>query len=228
MKRITHFMMTGLILVLFGFASSCKPAPQAEETPATIPAAAYKAWLVQSTVASYPVWKDVYTSRDSVRRSYGMTTQFIARGTEDTNTVLVMNKITDVQKVKEFSASPDLKMAMEKAGVTGAPTISFLDVVRDDTSTIAQNDRVIVAHKVKDYDAWLKVFDGEGMAKRAENGIVDRGLARDIDDPNKVYIVFAITDKAKAMARMQSEELKKLMVDGGVEGEPSFFFYTRQ
>lgn len=228
MKRMTHFLMAGLLLCLFAFASSCKPATQAEEPPATIPAAAYKAWLVKSTVASYPVWKDVYTSRDSIRRSYGMTPQFIARGTEDTNTVLVMNKITDVQKVKDFSASPDLKMAMEKAGVIGDASISFLDVVRDDTSTIAQNDRVMVVHKVKDYDTWLKVFDAEGMAKRAENGIVDRGLARDVDDPNKVYIVFAITDKAKAMARMQSEELKKLMVDAGVEGEPSFFFYTRQ
>lgn len=61
---------------------------------------------------------------------------------------------------------------------------------------------------------------------RAENGLLDRALARDADDPNTVYIVFAISDKEKSMARMQSEELKKTMTDAGVEGAPSFFYYT--
>ena len=214
------------MLCLLTFTSGCKTEPKAVEEP--IPASSYKAIMVKHSVASYPAWKEVYMGHDSVRQAYGITPMFIARGSEDTTTVLVMNKLTDVQKAKDFAASPDLKMVMEKAGVTGPPTVAFLDVVRDDTSSIPQNDRLMVVHKVKDYDTWLKAYDGEGRATRAANGLLDRGLAREIDDPNMVYVVFAVTDKAKAMARMQSEELKKLMTDAGIEGPPSFYFYTRQ
>ena len=51
-------------------------------------------------------------------------------------------------------------------------------------------------------------------------------IARDADDPNMVYIVFAITDMEKAKARMESPELKKLMTDAGVDSEPKFVKYT--
>jgi hypothetical protein len=115
---------------------------------------------------------------------------------------------------------------MQKAGVTGPPTFAFVDVLRNDTTDIPQNTRVMVTHRVKDFATFLKVYDGEGIAARASHGIVDRGLGRDIDDPNMVYLVFAITDMYKAKARMQSEELKKIMGEAGVEGTPQFFFYN--
>jgi hypothetical protein len=54
---------------------------------------------------------------------------------------------------------------------------------------------------------------------------VDRGLGRSIDDPNMVYIIFAITDMAKAKARVGSPELKKLMKDAGVDGPPQIVYY---
>lgn len=237
MKQITHFMMASLMLCLFVFSSGCKPAQtetttEAEAEPPVvlgpIPSADYKAILVKYDINSYPAWKEDYMAHDAVRKSYGVSSEFIGRGTEDTNTVLVMNRMIDVQKGKDFITSPGLKSTMKKAGITGLPVIALVDVVRDDTSTIQFSDRVIIAHKVKDYDTWLKAYDGEGRTMRAENGLLDRGLAREIDDPTMVYIVFAITDKAKAMARMQSEELKKVMVDAGVEGPPSFFYYTLQ
>ena len=58
--------------------------------------------------------------------------------------------------------------------------------------------------------------------------MVERGMARGMDDPNMVYIVFAVTDMDKAKARITSEELKTLMTDAGVEGPPSITFYTLQ
>jgi quinol monooxygenase YgiN len=84
----------------------------------------------------------------------------------------------------------------------------------------------MIAHRVKDFEAWLKVFDEEGPAKRKENGFLDRGLARGLDNPNMVYIVFAITDKEKAKARINSAELKKIMTDAGVEGPPQFMYFS--
>ncbi|MBK8585427.1 MAG: cyclase [Bacteroidetes bacterium] len=85
---------------------------------------------------------------------------------------------------------------------------------------------MIINHKVKDFDAWLKVYDGEGVATRAEEGMVDVLLARGIDDPNIVYIVFDITDMEKAKAALSSESKKNLMMSAGVEGAPKMDFYT--
>ncbi len=85
----------------------------------------------------------------------------------------------------------------------------------------------MVTHKVKDFDAWLKVYDGEGKATRASQGMVDRVLARGIDDPNIVHIVFAVTDMAKAKAAISSEAKKKLMTSAGVEGPPTIEFYKQ-
>lgn len=109
--------------------------------------------------------------------------------------------------------------------MTGTPSFDYIEVVRNNDSVIEQKERMLVAHKVKDYDAWLKAFDGEGSATRAGYGLLDRGIARGIDDPNMVYVLFAVTDLAKAKARGQSEELKKLMADAGVVGPPKMHLF---
>ncbi len=185
----------------------------------------FKVLIVEHKVANFNSWKTGYLAHDSMRLAYGVSQFRLGRGLEDSNMVMVVDKISDVQKAKDFVASPTLKDAMQKSGVVGQPTIAYVDLIRTDTSIIPQLERVMISHKVKDFDAWLKAFDGEGTATRAANGLRDRVLGRGVDDPNMVYIVFAITDMAKAKARMNSPELKKLMTDAGVEGAPTVFMY---
>lgn len=228
MKRFSVFAAAAVMLL----AASCnndgkegnsKKGPDSplvkvsEAPPAFTP---YKAFMVQHTVKDYAKFKTVYMAHDSLRNAFGIIHFRLARGVPDSNNVLVFNKMNDVAKAKEFAANPGLKDAMKTAGVSSAPVFSYLDVVRSDTSAIPQAERVMVAHKVKDFDAWVKVFDKEGKEARAANGMVDRILARSIDDPNMVYLIFAVTDMAKAKARASSEELKKLMQEAGVEGAP--------
>ncbi len=191
-------------------------------TPVFVP---YNVMLIEHHVKDFAIWKEGFLAHDSMRQAYGITKGGIGRGLQDSNDVVVVSKVTDVAKAKEFAGSPGLKEAMEKAGVVGKPTISYINVQRNDTTKSTFVERMMVSHKVKDYDAWLKVYDAEGKAKRAENGMIDRGLARGVDDPNMVYLVFAVSDMAKAKARGQSPELKKLMQDGGVIGEPTMFMY---
>lgn len=50
--------------------------------------------------------------------------------------------------------------------------------------------------QVKKFDSRLKVYDGEGIAARAGEGISDTVLALGIDDSNMVGLVFDITDLA--------------------------------
>ena len=204
-----------------------EPAKDSAKTEQVAPPVftAFKILVVKHTVADFDKWKAGYLAHDSMRLANGITHYRFGRGLDNPNMVIVVDKIADVQKAKDFGMSASLKDAMKKAGVIGKPEISFANVVWNDDTKIDQVDRVRVMHKVKDFDAWKKVFDEEGKAKRAEYGLIDRGLARDVDDPNMVTIVFAISDMAKAKARANSPELKKLMTDAGVTGPPQMFFY---
>jgi len=197
-------------------------------TTTTVSAPAFQPFnllVVKHKVANFTKWDAVYESKDSLRNAYGITKFHLGRGMDDSNTVVVIDKISDVQKAKDFGASPALKAAMKESGVVGPPTVSFINIIRSDSAAPGQNDRVMVMHKVKDFDAWLKVFDGEGKATRAGYGLQDRALGRSLEDSNMVFIVFTITDMAKAKARMNSPELKKLMTDAGVVGPPQMFMY---
>lgn len=215
-----NFISFAAIALLFMI--SCK---SKEEAKPTIPASTDKVAIIQHPVASFDAWKPVFDSDDSARKSYGITTIGVGRGIDNPNAVIMYFKMEDTAKANACMNRPELKPLMDSAGVTGQPTIEYVNVFRNDTSKTDINDRIMIKHKVKDFDAWLKVYDNEGMEKRKSFGIVDRALARGMDDPNMVYIVFAITDWDKANARMGSEELKKIMTDAGVEGEPVVMKY---
>lgn len=186
----------------------------------------FKVMVVQQNVADYDKWRKEYDAHDSMRQAYGITHYMIGRGIDEAKRIVVIDKMTDVQKAKAFSVLPNLKEAMKAGGVIGKPEFAYYDVIRNDPAKIDQKDRLMVIHRVKDFDAWLKVYDAEGTVKRMEEGLIDRGMARSIDDPNRVALVFAITDRAKAKASISGEAKKKLMTDAGVEGAPELFFYT--
>lgn len=235
MKLISSAMAA---VVLLFFISCNSPEPAKEEARATNADTAtaikvdppafqpYNVTIIQHKVKDFGKWLPVYEAHDSVRRAGGLTEIALGRGLDDSNKITVASRSEDIQKAKDFTNSPDLKAAMQKAGVTGPPTISFVKVIRDDNSPTDTKTRLLIVHHVKDFDAWLKVYDGEGKATRAANGMVDRGLARGIDDPNTVYVLFAVTDLAKAKARLAAPELKKIMTDAGVDGAPSADFYN--
>ena len=232
MKRISAVFAAGVILFLFSCNNNGnqKDETKAKDTTATTKVAEpaftpFKVFMVQVTVKNFNKWNAVHLAHDSLRKAYGISQYVLGRGLSDSNMIIVIEKITDVQKTKEYTELPKLKEAMKKAGIIGPPTFSYVDVVRNDDTPIDYKDRVMVVHRVKDFDAWLKVYDREGKMTRATNGLVDRGLGRSVDDSNMVYVVFAVTDMAKARARVVSEELKKLMTEAGVEGPPQIHYY---
>ncbi|MFV5695232.1 hypothetical protein ACM55G_07325 [Flavobacterium sp. LB3P122] len=235
MRNIKKFLKPVLIVIFTVAFLSCKnnktekTEPEEAKAMDTTSAVAvfepFKVIVIKHKVADYEKWRKGYDAHDSVRKAYGISHYMIGRGIDDSNMIVVINKFSDVQKAKDFSMLPNLKEAMKNAGVTGKPEFSYYDVIRNDSSKIDQKDRLMVAHRVKDFDAWLKVYDAEGLTTRMEEGLIDRGMARSIDDPNMVTLVFAITDMKKAKASMTSEAKKKLMMDAGVEGTPQMFFY---
>ncbi|MEP7110223.1 MAG: hypothetical protein ABI760_19665 [Ferruginibacter sp.] len=181
--------------------------------------------IIQHKVANFIKWRPAYESHDSVRRAHGLTNYILGRGLNDSNMVVVILKMDDVNKAKELGASPELKTRMQKGGVIGKPTITYLDVVMNDQSPIEQTARLMVTHKVKDWDAWKKEFDDHKQA-RMDAGLIDRGLGYSDGDNHMVSMVFAVTDMQKALAFTKSADLKDKMTKAGVDGPPTFLFYN--
>jgi len=184
----------------------------------------FNAVVIRHTVADFSVWKPLFDADSVNRKAAGLHLIGLARGIENQNDVEIPFMIEDVQKAKAFTTNPVLKDVMQKGGVTSAPSIVFIKVLRMSKEIQMPGDYAEVTLKVKDYDSWIKVFDGEGAAMRAKDGLVDGVLARGIDDPNLVYLVFKITDLKQAKAAIMNPARKKLMQKSGVMGEPVVYY----
>lgn len=230
-----HILLFGLWAV-FSLAS-CKNVGDKTDTTVAVDSTAmsadtvvafvpFKVVSVTHTVKDFDAWKKIYDEKESARNEAGLTKLSVSRDMENPNKVYVFNRLADLQKAKDFGADPKLKEAMQKGGVNSAPVFVYFDVVRFDDTPAEFKDRVRIVHKVKDFDAWLKVYDAEGKETRAANGLIDRAVARNIDDPNMIYVTFAISDMAKAKARIADPALKKLMSEAGVMNEPEINYFT--
>lgn len=235
MKKIFSFLAAAISVILF----SCGSGSETEQTKDTgsqvavipevndpAPFTPFDVVRVHFTVKNYEKWHTGFMSHDSIRLANGIHKYVIQRGLgNDSNMIMVVSKIDDMQKAKAFYASPEVKKFISDDGIISKPEFEYLHVIRNDTATVAQDQRVSIVHHVKNFDAWVKVYDDEGKDTRAANGIIDRAMARGMEDSNMVSVIFIVTDMDKAKARAASPDLKKLMTDAGVDSAPVITFY---
>ena len=216
MKRLSIMLASTLAVFLFSCGSEpAKEEAKADTTAAVAPEPAkpvftpIKIIYIQHKVKDFNKWEEGYFSHDSVRKAYGITHWILGRDLKDSNLVYIADKMDDYAKAKTFSTLPGLKDAMKKAGVISQPGFSYGEMIRGEDSPVDTDLRLGVAHHVKDFAAWLKVFDAEGPATRASFGLVDRGLARSLVDSNMVYITFAVTDLDKGQGQSVFSRIEK-------------------
>lgn len=77
--------------------------------------------LVKQRVASIDQWNNVFSNPelDAVRRQHGLVVTGTFADAEDPNTVIVVMDMHDLDKARQFAASPVLAAAREKAGALG-------------------------------------------------------------------------------------------------------------
>ena len=236
MKRF-RFLLLPLLAAMSVFLTKCADNEDATTdaesgdtavaaTPATDPvatAAPVNMLIARHKVKDFTKWKASYDDHDSLRLANGMHTFLIGRGVEDPNMVLVAIKVDDVEKAKAFGKSEDLKKAMEKGGVTGAPKIVITTVPFLNTGANAPL-RTMSFLNVKDYDTWKAGFDSSKQ-NRIDNGLEDRAVGYDVDNKNKVIYVGTVLDSAKVRAYQKSDALKERIKSHGVEGNVERFWY---
>ena len=79
---------------------------------------------------------------------------------------------------------------------------------------------LMVTHKVRDFDAWKRVFE-EHESVRARHGAKGHTLYRRKDDPNLVAVANEFPNAEGAAAFLEDPSLKEAMERAGVEGMPT-------
>jgi heme-degrading monooxygenase HmoA len=81
----------------------------------------------------------------------------------------------------------------------------------------------IMRVKVKDYDKWKIVFDGNSATRKTAEAKGGR-LFHNVDDSSEVIIYLRWETMENARKFFNSEELKKRMQESGVIDKPDIFY----
>jgi hypothetical protein len=82
---------------------------------------------------------------------------------------------------------------------------------------------LVIRHKVKDYAAWRKIFDGHKQVQTAA-GLSNPRVYRSADDANEVVVLMDAADIGKAKQFGASADLKSTMQTAGVVDQPTVYF----
>lgn len=81
--------------------------------------------FVRHEVADYGAWRKVYDAFAPTQKKLDVIYKAVYQSTDDPNDVTVIHDFHSLEKAKAFAASAELKAAMEKSGVKGAPQIWY-------------------------------------------------------------------------------------------------------
>jgi hypothetical protein len=81
--------------------------------------------IVRHQVQDYSAWRAVYDSLEDLRQHYGCTGAEVMTEPGDKNDVFVIHRFPTVEAAQAFAGNSELKEAMGRAGVTGAPRIEI-------------------------------------------------------------------------------------------------------
>lgn len=76
---------------------------------------------------------------------------------------------------------------------------------------------------VKDFADWKAGYDTHRHARDAA-GLTEKYLLQDVDDPNKITLLFEAEDLRRAEEFSNSDDLIREMEKSGVTGEPEMYF----
>ena len=86
--------------------------------------------LVRHKVSDYNRWKEVFDSHLAVRKRAGETGFRLFHNVEDPHDIVLLLDWQSTEEARKFMTSNELRDAMQKAGVVGAPDVQFLEDAR--------------------------------------------------------------------------------------------------
>jgi hypothetical protein len=84
--------------------------------------------FVRHNVADYEIWRQHYNAFQDSDAAAQIKSDTVFRSTDDPLDITVIHEFDDITDAKALLESPELKAAMEAAGVQGQPQIWFTEV----------------------------------------------------------------------------------------------------
>jgi hypothetical protein len=84
--------------------------------------------IVQHDVEDYDKWRTAYDAFDGYRKENGIVGHAVNQELGKPNSVIIYHQANDLDTLRAFLDSAELKSAMENAGVAGPPTVDFVQV----------------------------------------------------------------------------------------------------
>jgi heme-degrading monooxygenase HmoA len=87
--------------------------------------------LVHITFEDFEKWKAGFDAGTALRKAYGSKGVRAFRSVDRPNEVTILGEYEDMQKARQMFQSQEFRDAVRQAGVTGQPTVSFVEQVLD-------------------------------------------------------------------------------------------------
>jgi hypothetical protein len=81
--------------------------------------------FVRHTVADYAAWRRIFDDFAPTQEAMGVKDKAVYQAAEDMNDITVTHDFATLEDARAFAGSPELKAAMQDAGVTSAPMVWF-------------------------------------------------------------------------------------------------------
>jgi hypothetical protein len=85
--------------------------------------------LVRHKVEDYARWKPVFDEDAANREASGSRGGYLFRNADDPNELLILFEWDELDNVRQFGQSEDLREKMQQAGVADRPAIYFLEEI---------------------------------------------------------------------------------------------------
>ncbi len=104
-----------------------------------------------------------------------------------------------------------------------ASEVTVGETTEDVVEETASVTYLAINHDVEDWETWKTAFDAHEPTRK-ENGMDVAALFRTEENKNDVWVVLRTKDHESAKTFASSEDLKTVMKENGVMGEPEFAY----
>ena len=82
--------------------------------------------VVELRIGDYAKWRSVFDKNKPLRDAAGFKNIRIYRNADDVSDVVLLGEISDMRKLRKALTTPELRTAMQKAGVVGQPMVHII------------------------------------------------------------------------------------------------------
>lgn len=187
--------------------------------PFTRPSGYDTSLVIAQTPQEYSRWKTAFDQARPDREKYGIQTQRIYREPADSGMAMVFTIVSNTKLARQYMDSENTKTAMSNAVIDGSLETYWLEETLHYTKPITDSILMFMSFKVMSYDRWEHAFLDD-YRDQPDRDFQVLSVLRGIDEPHKVYMLFAVNDPSYVEKMEKNNAFRMKMLASGVISYP--------